>query len=379
VATPTNTILVTGVSYDTENKLVPEIVFSGTIATGTILSSLVASGLTSLQNGNILQAKAYFNAAVTNYPSDATNDGDTARFFYAVTRVAGINPYSDGNSADLNSVGDILDLMGCSPGGRSLPNPTMVCSKPLPLTTPTGSQMQAFLYNVIQPELVAALANLAGVSTSFTKTWTNPIDSKSYISDYGDVLVYKASLEGALAAINTQYAYNLGADIAGAVNNNTIMVQTFLSSNTSFLTLASSYSTPLATAKTYLSSAADDLSAAITKIQTRNTVAYLINLQSMTTAQLNNAKTNISAGKSSLATGYQLDFPETPGGMWTASDVIFMPSLFFGGINLKPLLPPFTGNTPGFFLDPTMGGIIVQGFNINYDGNHNGIPDILEE
>jgi hypothetical protein len=377
-----NPLLVAGVSAAAENKLVPEIVLGPTPPAGTSLSDLVAGGLSSLQTGGISKAQAYFKAAVTNYPSDTTNDGDTAKFFYAVTMVAGVNLYSDGDSTGtLNSVGDILDRAGCSAGGRSFDNSTMTCPDTLPSTTPTGSNMQAFLYNVIRPELEAALAYLSGVQSSFTKTWTNPIDSKSYISDYGDVLVYKAAIRGALAAINTQYAYVLDANIATEVNNKSNTVQAFLSGNPTFLTRASVYSTYLTTADGYLSAAADDLIAAITKIQTRNTVAYLINLQDKTNTELDNAKSSLSAFKTSLSLGsprYQLVFPGDDATLETSDDVKFSPSLFFDGLNLRSLLPSFTDNTPGLFPDATMGGVIVQGVDVNDDKNSNGIPDILE-
>jgi hypothetical protein len=381
-AIPTNNpLLIAGVSSNGESTYIPEIVLSGTPAAGTSLSDLVASGLDSLRNGSIFKAKAYFKAAVTNYPTDTTNDGDTARFFYAGTRIAGVNLYSDGDTTGaLNSYGDILDRMGCSPGGRGLSNGTMVCPKTLSSTTPTGSEMQTFVYDVVRPELEAALANLNGVSSSFTKTWTNPIDSKSYISDYADVLVYRASIEGALAAINTQYAYNLGADIAGAVNNKAITWGSFFSSNTSFLTLASTgYSTYLATAKTYSSSAADDLSAAIDKVNTRNTTAYLINLKKMTTTDINTAKTKLAAGKASLSGSTDV-YEGKDGIAGNADDVYINMVPFFAGLNLRNLLPPFTGNNvSGLFPDATMGGVNAHGTYINNDTNpHNGIPDILE-
>jgi len=162
VATPANNpLLVTGVSSAGTNTYFPDTLFITTPAAGTSLSDLIASGLASLQSGNILQAKAYFYAAVTNYLNDTTSNGDTANFFYAVTSVAGVNLYSDGTPADLNSVGDILDNVGCSPGGRSFNNSTMTCPKTRPSTTPTGSQMQTFLYNVIIPKLQTALIYLS--------------------------------------------------------------------------------------------------------------------------------------------------------------------------------------------------------------------------
>lgn len=373
-------LLVSGVSSIGENKSIPEIVLSGPPPTGT-LSDLVGNGLALLKQGSVFKAKAYFKAAVTNYPDDNTNNGDTARFFYAVTRLAGVNPYSDGNSTGtLNSIGDILDRMGINNSDRNSYNYIISESKitspipqPLPDNYPTGNEMQIFLYNVIRPELEGALANLNGVQNEFEKQWANPIDSKYYKSDYADVLLLKAAIKGALAGIYIQYTYNLDVDIDLEFNKyKTNTVQSFLGDNGNFLKLLTGdYSTLQSTAKTYLSEAADHLTAAINKIQTRNTADYLVNLKEMTSDEFNDTKTKLAAAKSSLSGSSII-------GDYNGTDVAINLLPFFGGLDLRNLLPPVTGNTAGFFPDATMGGIIVEGFLPNEDLNSNGIPDILE-
>ena len=58
-----------------------------------------------------LRAKTYFEAAEALAGSNISNDADTARFFYALSRVAalGFNTYTDGNPTNgLNTLGDIL-------------------------------------------------------------------------------------------------------------------------------------------------------------------------------------------------------------------------------------------------------------------------------
>lgn len=391
MATPANNPLsVTGVSSAGANTNFPDTVFVTTPTAGASLSELVASGLTSLQSGNILQANAYFNAAVTNYPNDTTSNGNIANFFYAVTSVADVDLYSDGNPSNLDSVGDFLDNAGCSKGGRGFSNSTMTCPKILPsTTTPTGSQMQTFLYSVIMQKLQTALTYLNKVPSTFAITWTNPIDSTPYTSDYADVLVYKASIEAALAAINIQYAYNLDANIA-TVHNSNWTVQQFLSTYTSFLALNPSSSSYLSTAKAYLSPTTgnddpfDNLKAAIDKIQARSTsLSYLINLPTdLTTAQITAVKTGLSQAKLSLSGQATIYDNGTP---TTTDDYIINLSNFFAGINLRSpiLLPPITGNNvSGLFPDKTMGGVIVQAGSspngINTDTNSNNIPDILE-
>ena len=235
------------------------------------------------------------------------------------------------------------------------------------------------------PELQTALTYLNKVPPTFTKTWTNPIDSKAYTSDYADVLIYKAAIEAALAAINIQYAYSLDADIA-TVHNSNYTFQQFLSTYTSFLTLSSS--TYLSNAKTYLSPTTgvddpfDNLIAAINQIQTRSTTGYLINLPTdLTTAQITAVKTGLSQAKLSLS-GQATIYDN--GTITPTDDYIINLSYFFAGLNLRTLLPPFTGNNvSGFFPDKTMGGVIVQ-FGSNVNGINadtklpHGIPDILK-
>jgi len=383
IAFPQKSPIVAGVTSGGTITGVPECVLSTLPPAGTSLSTLVAYGLGHLQYGNFLRAKVFFKAAVDNYPGNLTNDGDTARFFYAATRLAGINPDTDGNSADLNSVGDVLDGAGCSAGGRRLNNSTkkidMTCTGKFSASFPRGRALQTFLYTkVIRPELEAALVNLNGVSSSFSKSWVNPIDNKTYISDYGDALVFKAAIQGTLAAIHGQYAYNLDADIY-AVSNAKPTIQAFLSGNADFLKpMTGDYSANGTAAKNYIKSAAGDLITAIDKINTRNTAAYFVNLTNMTTAEINHIKTSLSGLQTSLQSGGQLLYAGQDQTLYTADDVTFQPNLLFSGLNLRTLLPSFTGNTPGYFPSSSMGGVIVSGLNPNEDTNHNGIPDILE-
>lgn len=385
VAKPTNNpLLVNGVRSEGENSYVPEIVFSATPPEGATLSSLVSNGLEFLKTGSIYNAKAYFKAAVTNYPNDTTNDGDTARFFYAITRIDGFNLYSDGDSSGvINNPGDILDRAGCSPGGRNLPIPTMVCPETtLPSDSPIGKELQDFLYNiVIRPELEGALANLNGVQKSFVKPWINPVDNTLYISDYADVLVLKAAIKAALAVIHIQYTYNLDANIANEFNNKANTIQAFLVSNSSFLTLKTGdYSASRNTARNYLIEATDDISAAIDKVNSRNTIDYLINVEA-TADEIADAKSRLAKAKTALSSNDKQTVFEGEDGIWgTADDMIINVNPFFAGINLRSLLPTFSGDdASGFFPDPTMKGSIIQGINLNADDeNSNGIPDILE-
>ena len=65
-----------------------------------------------------------------------------------------------------------------------------------------------------------------------------------------------------------------------------------------------------------------------------------------------------------------------------SSEVVLKP--FFEGLNLRSLLPDFSGNEPvGFLPDPTFGGILVsiEGMapvELNDDADGSGIADIFE-
>ncbi len=380
VARPTNDALsVTGVTSAGEDKAIPEILIFTTPPTGASLASLVSSGLDLLGRSQVLKAKAYFKAAVDGYPGDTTNDGDTARFLYALTRVLGINLYiySGSNAGTLQSIGDILDRQGCSPGGRNLIESKMVCSNDVATTFPTGTELQTFLLNVVKPELENAIVNLDSVSTSFNRTWKEPVSGKYYKSDFGDVLFFKAQVKTALASVLIQSTYNLSANIATDASSSST-AELFLMNNPDFLKLASGsgYSTTLQTAKTLLSSSADHLIAASNLIQL-HTADYLLNFVNKTSQEVNDGKADINRLKDSLtgsATFSSVGFRSK-----TYTNVTIDMSPFFVGMPLRGLLPPITGNKgSGPFPDPTMGGIIIQGANLNEDLNSNGIPDILE-
>jgi len=374
IAVPTTTILIAGVSAAGKDTKIPDSLISAIPESGASLSSLVSSGLDYLKNGNILKAKAYFKAAVTNYPNDVTNDGDTARAFYAFTRVTslGFNIYSDGNPADKNSLGDMFDLAGCSDGGRNIITGKMSCPADLPSTTPTGDDIKTFVNNTVLPELLAAITNLDAVSTSFSKTWTVPIDGKSYTSDYGDVLLLKTSIKAAVAEIYTMQAYNLNADIATAYNKKT-SIQSFLVSNASFLTLASTAT--LATAKTYLSGAGNDLKSALPYIEAHGS-SYLIKIPTdITATEITRAKAALEKSISALNGSSKINFDDTH-----SITINMLP--FFAGLNLRNLLPGFSGNVPGFFPDATLGGVFVSSENMDGPNTDvypaDGIPDILQ-
>jgi hypothetical protein len=336
-----------------------------------------------LQDGWGLRAKSYFEAAENLAGSSTSNDADTARFFYALTRVAalGFDTYSDGIlSNGLNTLGDILDGFGTPSEDTKRSNlEAFAFPDPLPNNSPTGSDLQDFLKDVVLPELEAAIDNLYAVSQSFNKQWLEPFDHEMVESDYGDVLFFRAAFKGALASIFTESAYALNADIDATVNIDKTIEQ-FLNDEPNFLTLAASPSSDLSDAENNLDNGLDDLDAAIVWMDQIELDAQgddFINLGDSTPDEINQARADIIDAKNSLNGPTSVNDNEDP------SDAFMLNmSVFFAGMDFRDpnLLPPFLGNeASGFFPDPTFNGMFGAGIDLNEDVDPvDGIPDILQ-
>ena len=136
---------------------------------------------------------------------------------------------------------------------------------PLPNASPTGSELQDFMTDIVIPELQGAIANLDAVSQSFNREWTEPFDKEIVESDYGDVLFFLSLFRGALASIYIQNAYDLDGDIDDIVNNNKTIEQ-FLNDEPQFLALAASPDNDLASAETNIDSGLEEEAAASLKL-----------------------------------------------------------------------------------------------------------------
>jgi len=348
---------------------------------GLSLSELITNGLDALEEGWVLRAKTYFEAAEGLAGGSASNDADTARFFYALTRVAalGFDTYSDGLPGNgLNTLGDILDGFG-SPSEDANRSNLAAISFPdiLPANSPTGSELQVFLYGVVLPELEGAISNLDAVSQSFNKQWTEPFDDETVESDYGDVLFFRAVLRGNLALMHVQNAYDLEADIAFTANNDRT-IQQFLTDEPNFLGLAAAPGADLTAAETAISSALDDLDDAIDWMDQETDLQDddFISLGNATATEISEAKLDIASAKDSLS------------GLTQVRAITLNMSLFFTGLDFRndgplggSLLPPFTGNDPsGFFPDPTFTNIYGNETDLNEDVDPaNMVSDILEQ
>ena len=341
----------------------------------------LALALTAMSKGEILKAKELFESANLGYGDQASNNADTARFFYALTRVATLwfDMNSDGNLDNgLCTLGDILDAFGCSSIGRDpwdFGNFLESWPETLPFTSPTGGELQAFLYDVVRPEIECAINSLDMIMQSFSVEWTEPLDGTSVESDYGDVLFCRAIAKGVLALINIQYAYDVDADINAQVNGQAT-VQSFLKDKPGFFTLKDALC--ISTAKTYLYGTLDDTNDTIDWIQaeTDNQSNDLINLADTTPDEIAEAKSRIAEAQAGL---------DGPYCVIHSGDTIINVSKFFAGINLRSLLPSFEeDNATGLLPDPSFSGILTKfkgkdPNDLNEDLDGDGIADIFEE
>jgi len=375
-----NPTLTSGVSGGTEDTSIPPAI-NEPDTSGLSLKDLLSNGFDALMDAWVLRANHYFKAAESLAGTATSNDADTARFSYALTRIAalGFDTYSDGDSSDMNKLGDILDRLGCDDLDAARASfEAISCAEPLPDDSPTGGEIQEFLYNVVRPEIEGAIANLEAVSEAFNTTWAVPFDNTTVESDYGDVLIFKAAAEAALGEILIQYAYDLDADLDDTLNN-AKTTEGFLLENEAFGTLTDVIATYLSLAKTYTEDALDDLDAAIVWIQAETDPQGndLVNLADVTPEEITDARQSIAVAKQCLYGECTVDDNDTGD---TSDDVVLDASKFFEGINLRALLPPFSGDdASGLFPEATMGGTIVQGLDLNEDMDpEDGIPDILQ-
>ena len=318
------------------------------------LSKLLSKGIDALPDGWGLRAKTYFEAANALAGSNISNDADTARFFYALSRVAalGFNTYTDGNPTNgLNTLGDILDGFGTPNEDTKRSNlEAFSFPDPLPVNSPTGSDLQNFLVSVALPEIAAAIVNLDSVSVDFEKQWIEPFDHETVESDYGDVIFFRSVFYDALAAIYIQSAYNLNDDIDETKNNDKTVEQ-FLTDRPNFLTLLPSYASNLNQAKSYTNTALDDLDTAIVwmdQTETDDQSNDFVKLTELTPAQIVRARADIADAKKSLNEPTSVNGNKDP-----ADAFILDASIFFSGLDFRNpnLIPAFTGNEVSLFPD----------------------------
>ena len=347
--------------------------------TGLSLSQLIDKGSDAMADGWVLGARTYFEAAVDVAGESTSNDADTARFLFALTRflALGFDTQSDGKAANMDRIGDILDRLGVADDEVRANWELINTPNPLPANSPTGNEYRDFLYEIVSTELIGSVTNLDTISPSFNTTWTNWQDGKTFESDYGDVLFLRGTFKTILATIAIQRAYELDGDVDDIYNNNhdvdawnDITVESFLNTN-DFLSLTDA--TKLVEAKGYLTaSALDDYEDAIDEISAETDLQGddLVTLDDFSDPAY--FKTVIGQARDSI-----LGVGTTVG-----DSQLDLQRFFDIGVDFRSpssLLPPFAGNNAsGLFPDATFDGVVLTP-DLNEDINPvDGIPDILQ-
>ncbi len=361
----------TEVRPEPEDASIPESLITPDTS-GLTLGELLELGFEALEDLALLTAKTYFEAAFNLAGNSPSDDADTARIFFAVTRVGALafDTYSDGNPDDeIDHLGDILDSLGCDPKDTARSNIDAIrCPALLPDDTVTGAQVQDFLNGPVLRELNGALDNIEPVSEAYERNliFNTGEREESAEIDYRDVLVLRSALRTAVAATLIQSAYDLDTDIDAELNDPANTIESFLEDNSSFLSLLDA--SPLSIAKIELGQAADDLLAAIDGIQaeTDDQTDDLITLLNATPEEIEEAKADILDFKNSLDGPVLVLDNEVPAD--PTNDFTLDLSKFFAGLNLRDFLPPFAGDqVGGLFPDPTFNGVFGPEIDLNED------------
>lgn len=377
------------------NEAIPESLF--TPDTGELtLAQLLGKGLDAIKNQWLQGANTYLKKAVEVAGADTSNNADTARFLYAIVRIAAApaDIRSDGNPDDLNHLGDYLDQLGCDTSDTRRANAETwegMCPEEerLPVNSPTGADYQSLAAGLVGQEIEGAITNLDAISTSFN--WKPAFEGDSVEIDHSDVLVLRAGLKGALALIAIQDAYNVDVDLdeedLAASNPGTNTPEAIRARNPMILMLKDP--SKLAEAKALLIGGVNDTLAAITSIQNEGDEQSddLVDLLGDEDDTPESMAIEIAEGQAALNMALDClngtkDCVDDQNDLDPKDDVKFtLQPLFTGAVNFNQLLPSFTNSIPGPFNDDgTMAGTFLDGsIDINEDIDpENGVPDVLD-
>ncbi len=402
----------------------------------------LTQGLDAIANGNIIAATGHFGTAEELSQGSNSNHADTARFFFAMTRIAGLflDVVSDGNPNNgLTKLSDVLDAFDCmaadnflnkvevsgdligdddghceageectfitdilcgvedngAPGGNndSVCEVDEECIWVMPADSPTGGELQFFIYDVFIRELRGAVANFNDISDTFIVGWQGPFSETTIESDYGDVLALRAAAKGMLSWLHTLIAFDLDIDIDDVMSADKKLDEVL----DEYPTLYSPSDGPLLPeAKEFLTgSALDDIVDAIDWIldeanngdptQEDDFISIDVGLEpgQITQQDIDDAKSDIAKVRTCLDGSCTVDDNETPGD--TADDTVINLSAFYDGFDMRAMLPPFVdSNATGTLPDSSFDGILVRDLGdgpavLDEDLNNNGTADIFED
>ncbi len=329
----------------------------------TEVAELMDSGKTDLAEQDIDAALDTFAEAISK-----NSGSEPANYFYGMTRVACIW-FGEGENGHPSLVKDILEPLGVDDfdpwemDDEDL-NDAADVSYVIPnaVTTPDGDDLQVWLRDEVLPQVEGAIANFEKVSTDFKEQWTLPVDQESVTSDYGDVIALKSLANLFTASIYLVLSYDMDSlDIQDIVANERT-IEWFLDNYPKLLSLNSSATTNLASAKSAVSAAVTDMITAIEWLdqhRDRNYTPLFDIDEDVSSQELDEYVATLQAIKQSLNGSTSVP---AAGDLKEDFETIQVNlKVVFDGLDIRSLLPPFDGNTPGELPDPTYGGIFPDG------------------
>jgi hypothetical protein len=369
---------------------------------GGEVAELNEAGLDALAGGeftNYVTARNFFAQAVGEIDGDTPqNDADTARFFYALTRVAAIAAELEGpnpalqavrpQNTSFQTVGDFLDALGYPESPR-----TSYTGLEVPATFSTGVTAEDgrdFLVGPVRSELLAAIAGLGQVSQSFNVVWVRaqnapglgtPNVDVTVESDYGDVLSFRSSFRTLLGFVLVVGANDLGsADVGATLNDAAHTVQSILAGSPTAFTLEDG--SLLGQAQTQFDAAIDDGIDAANFIEAETDPQNndLISLASIPEMTVEEYIAEALVWQDALFASTTLS---NAAGDETAS--LNLQNYFNGSdSDLRDYLPPFTDNAVSGLFPGVPFGTLYNNYTSdgsmdpNRDVDGNNVPDMLE-
>lgn len=323
----------------------------------------IGLGKEALYAHNILVAKSQFQQAVTDEP-----DSEEANFFLGVTRIAALYE-NDKNTQTtaLDSIKDILQQCGATFTAFGLYNTQGSFADTIPNTAPNTGAIMDYVAAKVLPEIDAAIANLAKVtSTGFTSDLKPDAVAKggaNYAIDYADALAFRTLLYAAKAQMSLMLAYNWDVSIPSLVNSGPPDVEwfrKFLVDHPSFGT--SREPARLTAAKTALIDFIDTFNLAegqITLRATQNNHLFVLDqpitneLASLKQSEVDKFKSALAEVKASLTNPTLYTFMSGDDSQRTFN--LFPLFDANNPIDIRTKLADLSSNT--IFPDPTFGGV----------------------
>lgn len=367
-----------GVVGDGEDHTAPSFEDPGLV--GQTLDVLLESGAKALNARSFLLARAYLGAAHRLAGDTQSQEADAARFLFALARVVAMGQeyYSDGVDDGLNDLGDFLDAAGFDLAYRSDGN-NLVPPATFPATTPTGEQARVFLATRMRSELEAALRELDLISPSFqyrVNVQGGMLAPNGYEVDYGDVLAVRAACRGGLAGVLLLASYDLGGNFTDQLNAGILTIESFLAA---FPTALNHKDVTLpALAGQHLDQALVDLAAAFDHIVAEEDPQEDDLLNTPDLLKVQEYRGRVDTWRQALRQATEVQDPEGN----TAT--VELARLFDAdGLALRPFLCPYDGDEPAGPFQGHPFGDVYHGFtpggpmDPNFDGNEDGLPDLL--